>query len=99
MRICKSPAIAQNYGDVFPLKADAVEQWMTVLFVAGRELLSGSIDSPACFYAVAFGVAPLVCYAILVGLRTRHLVLWSGALGQDPRQYRAVLDLTETRPR
>jgi hypothetical protein len=71
-----------TYGEVTPTRhrqlrhAVAVVAWVVVLFVAGNQYLWWSLDSPVCIYAVAFALATLVYYAIVVGLRTHHLVIW-----------------------
>jgi drug/metabolite transporter (DMT)-like permease len=72
----------QHYGEVTPTKsrqtrnALALVAWVVVLFVAGSEHLFWSPDSPICIYAVAFALATLTYYAILVGLRIHHIVIW-----------------------
>jgi hypothetical protein len=75
-----------TYGEVTPTRqrqvrhAVAVVAWIAVLFVAGGKLLWWSPDSPLCVYATAFALATLVYYAIVVGLRTHHLVIWGSVL-------------------
>jgi len=54
--------------------------WVVVLFVAGSKFLFWSIDSPFCVYAVAFALATLAYYAILVGLRMHHVIIWGSVL-------------------
>src|SRR5207248_10099427 len=56
--------------------AIALLAWVAVLFVGGSKFLFSSLDSPMCVYASAFALATLVYYAILVGLRAHHLVIW-----------------------
>jgi hypothetical protein len=72
----------ENYGEVTPTKgrqvrnAIALVAWVVVLFVGGSKYLFWSPDSSICVYAVAFALATLTYYAILVGLRTHHFVIW-----------------------
>ena len=41
-----------------------------------NQALFWSPDGPQCIYASAFALATLAYYAILVGLRPHHLVIW-----------------------
>ena len=72
----------EHYGEVTPTRsrhvryAIALVAWVAVLFVGGSKFLFWSLDSPMCVYASAFALATLVYYAILVGLRAHHLVIW-----------------------
>jgi hypothetical protein len=43
-------------------------------------LFAWSPDGPQCIYASAFALATLAYYAILVGLRPHHLVIWGAVL-------------------
>jgi len=76
----------EHYGEVTPTKrrtqrhAVALVAWVAVLFVGGSKFLFWSPDSPVCVYAAAFALATLVYYAILVGLRTHHVVIWGSLL-------------------
>jgi hypothetical protein len=71
-----------NYGTVTPTRTRqlrhgvAIVAWAVVLFVGANRYLLWSPDSAVCVYAAAFAVATLVYYAVLVGLRTHHLVIW-----------------------
>ena len=47
-----------------------------VLFVGANQALFWSPDGPQCIYASAFALATLAYYAILVGLRPHHIVIW-----------------------
>lgn len=84
-----------NYGEVKPTRGRHVRQavaavaWVYVVIVgANRFLLSSldlpillwSLDSPICVYAAAFSLATLAYYAILVGLRAHHIVIWGSML-------------------
>ena len=75
-----------NYGEVTPTKsrqlrnAVALVAWVVVLFVAGSKHLFWSLDSSICVYAVAFALATLTYYAILVGLKPHHIVIWGSIL-------------------
>ncbi len=74
----------EYFGEVTPTRsrqvrnAVALVAWIVVLFIAGSKHLFWSLDSPVCIYAVAFALATLTYYAILVGLRIHHLVIWGG---------------------
>lgn len=75
-----------HYGEVTPTKSRQVRHavanvaWVVVLFVGAGKFLFWSIDSNFCVYASAFALATLVYYAILVGLRTHHVVIWGPLL-------------------
>ena len=71
-----------HYGSVTPTRDRTIRQglaiaaWIAVLFVGANQALFWSPDGPQCIYASAFALATLVYYAILVGLRPHHLVIW-----------------------
>ena len=71
-----------RYGSVTPTRDRVIRQglallaWIVVLFVGANERLFWSPDGPQCIYASAFALATLAYYAILVGLRPHHLVIW-----------------------
>ena len=75
-----------HYGKVTPTRsrhvrnAVALVAWIVVLFVGANKNLLWSPDSAVCVYAAAFAVATLVYYAILVGLRAHHVVVWGSVL-------------------
>jgi len=75
-----------HYGEVTPTRrshlrhAVALGAWIAVLFVTGSKFLWWSPDAPTCVYAAAFALATLVYYAILVGLRVHHLLIWGSVL-------------------
>lgn len=75
-----------NYGRVTPTRARqarhgaAVVAWAVVLFVAANRYLLWSPDGPLCVFAAAFALATLAYYAILVGLRAHHVVIWGAVL-------------------
>ncbi|MEA2371717.1 MAG: hypothetical protein QOH12_2111 [Solirubrobacteraceae bacterium] len=75
-----------NYGKVTPTRsrqirhAAAVVAWVATLFVGANKYLLWSPDGPLCVYASAFAAAMLVYYAILVGLRRHHVVIWGAVL-------------------
>ena len=90
----------ENYGEVTSTRttqlryAVAIVAWIVVLSIGGSKYLFWSLDSDRCVYASAFALATMVYYAILVRLRTYHLVLWGalfvagllpiwGGLGED----------------
>jgi hypothetical protein len=76
----------EHYGEVTPTRGRRVRQgvalaaWVAVLFVGGGGFLFWSPDGPRCVYAAAFAAATLAYYAILVGLRAHHLVIWGTVL-------------------
>ncbi len=71
-----------HYGSVTPTRDRTIRQglalaaWIVVLFVGANQALFWSPDGPQCIYASAFALATLAYYAILVGLRPHHLVIW-----------------------
>jgi drug/metabolite transporter (DMT)-like permease len=71
-----------HYGSVTPTRDRTIRQglavaaWIAVLFVGANQALFWSPDGPQCIYASAFALATLAYYAILVGLRPHHLVIW-----------------------
>ena len=75
-----------HYGSVTPTRDRYIRQgiaivvWIAVLAIGANEALFWSIDSPRCIYAVAFALATLAYYAILVGLRAHHLIIWGGVI-------------------
>ncbi len=90
----------EHYGSVTPTRDRLVRQgiaivaWVVVLFVGANQFLFWSPDSVNCVYASAFALATLAYYAILVGLRPHHVLIWGavfvagllpiyGALGAD----------------
>ena len=89
-----------HYGSVTPTRDRVVRQgiaivtFVVVLFVGANQFLLWSPDSPMCIYASAFAAAILGYYAILVGLRPHHVLIWGavfvagllpiwGSLGAD----------------
>jgi hypothetical protein len=90
----------EHYGSVTPTRdrllrlGIAIVAWVVVLFVGANQFLLWSPDGPICIYASAFAAATLVYYAILVGLRPHHVLIWGavfvagllpiwGSLGAD----------------
>jgi hypothetical protein len=75
-----------TYGAVTPTRGRNVRQavallaWVVVLFVGGSGFLFWSPASSVCVYAAAFAAATLVYYAILVGLKAHHVVIWGSIL-------------------
>ncbi len=71
-----------NYGQVTPTRSRhirhgiALVAWIAVLFVGVNRNLFWSANSSICIYASAFALATLAYYAILVGLRAHHVVIW-----------------------
>lgn len=71
-----------HYGSVIPTRDRTIRQglalgaWIAVLFVGANQALFWSPEGPQCIYASAFALATLAYYAILVGLRPHHLVIW-----------------------
>jgi drug/metabolite transporter (DMT)-like permease len=71
-----------RYGSVTPTRDRTIRQvvalvaWIVVLFLGANEALFWSPDGPQCIYASAFALATLAYYAILVGLRPHHVVIW-----------------------
>jgi drug/metabolite transporter (DMT)-like permease len=89
-----------HYGSVTPTRDRLIRQgiaivaWVVILFVGANQFLLWSPDSPMCIYASAFALGILAYYAILVGLRRHHLLIWGavfvagllpiwGSLGPD----------------
>ncbi|HEU0316139.1 MAG TPA: hypothetical protein VFR49_02350 [Solirubrobacteraceae bacterium] len=76
----------EHFGTVTPSRrrqvrhAAAVVAWIAVLFVGANKYLLWSPDGPLCVYAAAFALATLAYYAILVRLRTHHVVIWGTVL-------------------
>ena len=76
----------EHYGRVTPTRsrqaryAGAVVAWVAVLFVGANKYLLWSPDGPFCVFAAAFALATLAYYAILVGLREHHIVIWGAVL-------------------
>jgi hypothetical protein len=72
----------ENYGRVTPTRSRqvrhgaAVAAWIVVLFVGANKDLLWSPGGPICIFASAFALATLAYYAILVGLRAHHVVIW-----------------------
>lgn len=72
----------EHFGSVTPTRDRLVRQgiaivaWVVVLFVGANQFLFWSPDSPMCIYASAFALATLAYYAILVGLRPHHVLIW-----------------------
>jgi uncharacterized membrane protein YiaA len=71
-----------HYGTVTPTRdryirqAVAIVAWIAILFIGANQALFWSPDGPRCIYASAFALATLAYYAILVGLRPHHLIIW-----------------------
>jgi drug/metabolite transporter (DMT)-like permease len=71
-----------RYGSVTPTRDRTIRQglalvaWIVILFVGANQALFWSPDGPQCIFASAFALATLAYYAILVGLRPHHLVIW-----------------------
>jgi hypothetical protein len=71
-----------HYGSVTPTRDRTVRQalaigaWIAILFIGANDALFWSPDGPQCIYASAFALATLAYYAILVGLRPHHLIIW-----------------------
>ena len=72
----------ERYGSVQPTRERLIRQgiaivaWFAVLFIGANQYLFWSIDSAMCVYASAFALAILTYYAILVGLRRHHVIIW-----------------------
>ena len=75
-----------HYGSVTPTRdrtirqAVAIVAWIAILFIGANQALFWSPDGPQCIYASAFALATLAYYAILVGLRPHHLVIWGAVV-------------------
>ena len=86
-----------HFGTVTPTRdryirqALAIVAWIAVLFIGANQALFWSPDGPQCIYASAFALATLAYYAILVGLRPHHVMIWGG-LGAD-RDPQAMIPL------
>ena len=71
-----------HYGTVTPTRdryirqAVAIVAWIAILFIGANQALFWSPDGPQCIYASAFALATLSYYAILVGLRPHHAIIW-----------------------
>ena len=71
-----------RYGTVTPTRdryirqAVAIVAWIAILFIGANQALFWSPDGPRCIYASAFALATLAYYAILVGLRPHHVIIW-----------------------
>jgi hypothetical protein len=71
-----------HYGSVTPTRdrtirqAVAIVAWIAILFIGANQALFWSPDGPQCIYASAFALATLAYYAILVGLRPHHVIIW-----------------------
>jgi uncharacterized membrane protein YiaA len=71
-----------HYGTITPTRdryirqAVAVVAWIAILFIGANQALFWSPDGPQCIYASAFALATLGYYAILVGLRPHHVIIW-----------------------
>ncbi len=76
----------EHYGTVTPSRSRrmrhgaAVMAWVAVLFLGANKYLLWSPDGPLCIYASAFALATLAYYAILVGLRAHHVLIWGAVL-------------------
>jgi hypothetical protein len=76
----------EHYGRVTPTRrrqlrhGAAVVAWIVVFFVGANKYLLWSPNGPLCVFAAAFALATLAYYAILVGLRAHHLVIWGAVL-------------------
>ena len=79
---CSSPATTAKVRVGEPTRERLIRQgiaivaWFAVLFIGANQYLFWSIDSAMCVYASAFALATLTYYAILVGLRPHHVVIW-----------------------
>ena len=71
-----------HYGTVTPTRDRSIRQvlaivaWIAILFIGANRLLFWSPDGPQSIYASAFALATLGYYAILVGLRPHHVIIW-----------------------
>lgn len=72
----------EHYGTVTPTRdryirqAVAIVAWIAILFFGANQALFWSPDGPQVIYASAFALATLGYYAILVGLRPHHVIIW-----------------------
>jgi hypothetical protein len=75
-----------HYGTVIPTRdryirqAVAIVAWIAILFIGANQALFWSPDGPQCIYASAFALATLAYYAILVGLRPHHVIIWGAVV-------------------
>jgi hypothetical protein len=74
-----------TYGRVTPSRRRQVRYTVAslILFAAamvGGPIVDSSFDLPVSVFAAAFALAMLAWFAICVGLRTRHLVIWGALL-------------------
>jgi hypothetical protein len=73
-----------HYGSVTPTRDRTIRHgfalgaWIVVLFVGANQALFWSPNGPQSIYLSAFALATLTYYAILVGVRPHHLVIWGG---------------------
>ena len=99
----------ENYGRVTPSTRQQFRAFVATIIsvavmVGGSFLLrsraSWSLDLPVNPIAASFGLLMLAYYAIVVGLRTHHVVIWGGLLvagllpvwsGADPSNIGLVL--------
>lgn len=76
----------EHYGRVTPTRrrqlrhGTAVVAWIVVFFVGANKHMLWSPNGPLCVFAAAFALATLAYYAIVVGLRAHHLVIWGAVL-------------------
>lgn len=72
----------ERFGSVTPTRDRTIRQavalvaWIAILFVGANDALFWSPDGPQLIYASAFALATLAYYAILVGLRPHHVIIW-----------------------
>jgi heme O synthase-like polyprenyltransferase len=99
----------ENYGRITPSTRQQLRGLVATIIsvavmIAGSFLLrsraSWSLDLPVNPIAASFGLLMLASYAIVVGLRTHHVVIWGGLLvagllpvwdGADPSNIGLVL--------
>ena len=71
-----------RYGSVTPTRDRTIRQalaigaWIAILAIGANENLFWSPDGPQLIYASAFALGILAYYAILVGLRPHHVIIW-----------------------
>jgi hypothetical protein len=74
-----------HYGEVTPTRKRqirsgiAVGAWIAVL-AGATKLLSWMLGPPLSVYVIAFALATLAYYAILVGVRVHHVAIWGSML-------------------